>query len=223
MNGKVEKAVSTAKGILKKAKADHKDPYLALLDWRNTPTEGLDSLHAQRLMGRRTRTLLPTTASLLKPQLVKPATKLITQNRKKQAQYYNRGAKELKQLKRGDVVRMIPDPKDSKKRWKKAVCFKEVAPRSYEVEFEGKRYRRNRKHLIVTREKPEEDCPIEELVDPPIPYHQAQKPVSIDQPDSPPTEDSAQEPPEIPQPAERRSTRGRLIRTPVRFRDYCQP
>ena len=35
-NGKVEKAVNTAKRILKKAKFDHKDPYLALLDWRNT-------------------------------------------------------------------------------------------------------------------------------------------------------------------------------------------
>lgn len=42
-NGKIEKAVNTAKRILKKATFDHKDPYLALFDWRNTPTEGLDT------------------------------------------------------------------------------------------------------------------------------------------------------------------------------------
>lgn len=51
-DGKIEKAVNTAKRILKKAKFNHKDPYLALLDWRNTPTEGLDSSPVQKLMGR---------------------------------------------------------------------------------------------------------------------------------------------------------------------------
>ena len=139
-NGKVEKAVNTAKRILKKAKFDHKDPYLALLDWRNTPTEGLDSSPVQRLMGRRTRTLLPTSAILLKPKLPKPVKELVTKKREKQAHYYNKGAKRLKELKPGD---MKPDPKDRKKVWKKATCLQELAPRSYEVEIEGKRYRRN--------------------------------------------------------------------------------
>ena len=114
-NGKVENAVNTAKRILKKAKLDHKDPHLALLDWRNTPTEGLDSSPVQRLMGRRTRTLLPTSARLLKPKLPKPAKELLTKKREKQARYYNRGAKQLKELKQGDIVRMKPDPKDQKK------------------------------------------------------------------------------------------------------------
>ena len=149
-NGKVEKAVSTAKRILKKAKADHRDPYLALLDWRNTPTEGLQSSPAQRLMGRRTRTLLPTATSLLMPQLVKSATRSLTRNRRKQAKYYNKGSRELKQLKAlGDVVRVRPDPTDASKRWKKAVCLKEVAPRSYEVVMNGRRFRRNRAVVIL--------------------------------------------------------------------------
>ena len=68
-NGKVENSVKTAKKILKKAQADKRDPYLALLAWRNTPTEGLNSSPVQRLMGRRTRTPLPTSANLLKPKL----------------------------------------------------------------------------------------------------------------------------------------------------------
>ena len=51
-NGKIEKAVNTATRIHKKAKFDRKDPYLALLDWRNAPTDGLDSSPVQKLMGR---------------------------------------------------------------------------------------------------------------------------------------------------------------------------
>ena len=36
-NGQAKRTVQTAKGILKKAKYDKKDPNLALLDWRNAP------------------------------------------------------------------------------------------------------------------------------------------------------------------------------------------
>lgn len=42
-NGKVENTVKTAKHLLEKAVKSEQDPYLALLDWRNTPTEILNS------------------------------------------------------------------------------------------------------------------------------------------------------------------------------------
>jgi len=64
-NGRAENAVKTCKNLMKKAKTDGQDPLLALLDWRNTPTEGIGTSPAQRLMGRRTRTLLPTHEKLL--------------------------------------------------------------------------------------------------------------------------------------------------------------
>ena len=57
--GKAESAVKVAKKIFKKAHRDNKDPWLALLDQRNTPTQGVNSSPVQRLMSRRTRTLLP--------------------------------------------------------------------------------------------------------------------------------------------------------------------
>lgn len=44
--------------------------YLALLDYQNTPTQGIESSPGQRLMSRRTKTLLPTTAKLLEPRVV---------------------------------------------------------------------------------------------------------------------------------------------------------
>ena len=126
-------------------------------------------------MGRRTRTLLPTSARLLKPKLPKPAKELVTKKREKQADYYNRGAKRLKELKPGDIIRMKPDPKDRKKLWKKATCLQEVAPRSYEVDIEGKRYRRNRKDLIATRESPAIDSHVGEPNEPPLSDDQSQR------------------------------------------------
>ncbi|CAC5394823.1 unnamed protein product [Mytilus coruscus] len=71
-NGKVEQAVQTVKRLMKKSKFDKKDPYLAFLDFRNTPTEGFDNSPAEKLMNRKTRTLLPTKESLLRPKVVAP-------------------------------------------------------------------------------------------------------------------------------------------------------
>ena len=68
-NGKVENAVGAAKRLMKKAKKNSSDAYLALLDYRNTPTQRLDTNPAQRLMNRRTKTLLPTTKNLLVPEV----------------------------------------------------------------------------------------------------------------------------------------------------------
>ena len=70
-NGKAESAVKVAKKIFKKAHRDNKDPWLALLDQRNTPTQGVNSSPVQRLMSRRTRTLLPVSANLLYPRVEK--------------------------------------------------------------------------------------------------------------------------------------------------------
>ena len=55
-NGKVENAVKMAKNLMKKAMDSQSDPYLALLAWRNTPSESVNSSPAQRIFGRRTKT-----------------------------------------------------------------------------------------------------------------------------------------------------------------------
>ena len=69
-NGKAENSVKTAKQIVKKAIDAGRDPQLPLLDFRNTPLEGMDSSPAQRLFSHRTRTSLPIASQLLQPQLV---------------------------------------------------------------------------------------------------------------------------------------------------------
>ena len=66
-NGKAENAVKTVKRLFSKCSETGQSEFLALLDWRNTPTEGLGSSPAQRFLGRRCRTQLPMTETLLKP------------------------------------------------------------------------------------------------------------------------------------------------------------
>ena len=71
-NGAAERAVQTAKRILKKAEADGKDPFEGLLKYRNTPFVDIGLSPAQLLMSRRTRTALPTHRRLLLPQPMEP-------------------------------------------------------------------------------------------------------------------------------------------------------
>ena len=66
-NGCVENLAKTGKQLMKKSKEAGSDFYLALLDWKNTPKEGVGCSPVQRLCGRRTRTFHPTATSLLKP------------------------------------------------------------------------------------------------------------------------------------------------------------
>ena len=157
-NGKVESGVKTAKRILKKSIRAGTDAYLAVLDYRNTPTQGMTTSPAQRLMSRRTKTLLPTTQSLLLPRTINMESekKELRQRQQAQAKYYNRSAKDLPSLSEGDVVRMKPF-KLGDKSWHKAQVTARLDERSYTVETEnGAVYRRNRQHLRKTSEPPVE-------------------------------------------------------------------
>ncbi|KAK3745971.1 hypothetical protein QZH41_004134 [Actinostola sp. cb2023] len=125
-NGRVENAVKTAKRLMKKTKEAGTDFYLALLDWRNTPTEGVNSSLAQRLYGRRTRTLLPTSATLLKPKIPHNVRDKLLVKKELQTKYYNRHTRELPPLTPGDQVRIIPKPNDRSTKWTKAEVEEQV-------------------------------------------------------------------------------------------------
>ena len=64
-HGRAEATVKAVKNIVRKCQ----DPKLAL-HLRNTPTKGHQTSPAQRLMSRRTRTTIPTSTLLLKPEIV---------------------------------------------------------------------------------------------------------------------------------------------------------
>ncbi|KAG7177324.1 hypothetical protein Hamer_G000644 [Homarus americanus] len=67
VNGAAEAAVKTVKGMMKRCLRAREDMYLGLLNIRNTPQEGLNTSPAQRLMGKRMKTLVLTNDTLLKP------------------------------------------------------------------------------------------------------------------------------------------------------------
>ena len=97
-NGKVENAIKTAKNMLKKSKVARTDFHLALLAWRNIPSEGLESFPTQRIFGRRTRILIPTTSELLKTKIVEDVQGKLLKKKQLQPKHYNISAKELPPL-----------------------------------------------------------------------------------------------------------------------------
>ena len=149
-NGKAENSVKTAKSILQKALDTGVDPELALLDFRNTPTEGMGTSPAQRLHSRRTRTLIPLHEHLLQPEVVPKIREKLHQTKSRQSHYYDRNSKELKPLQVGDVVRVRPTTGE---KWFKAKVEHKVNVRSYKILSEnGAVYRRNRRHLRKVQE-----------------------------------------------------------------------
>ena len=147
-----EKAVQTVKSILEKCKESEQDPYLALLDYRNTPINGVSP--AQALMSRKLRSNIPTRSALLAPKEINHKEFIIkrTEEQQKQKAYYDRGAKPLKPLNQGDTVRVQLDP--NKTVWKPATIVAEHnAPRSYILRTsDGTEYERNRRHIIKSQE-----------------------------------------------------------------------
>ncbi|KAK3743000.1 hypothetical protein QZH41_007217, partial [Actinostola sp. cb2023] len=155
-NGKAESAVKTAKNLMKKSLEAGTDLYTAILDYRNTPTQGLETSPAQRLMNRRTKTLLPTTKRLLQPRVyyADKEQSQLKQRQERQRAIYDKNARDLPPLCEGDTVRMKPFG-PGERMWRKAIVTEKLDDRSYYVENQdGGTYRRNRQHLNKSREQP---------------------------------------------------------------------
>lgn len=107
-NRKAESAVKIAKNLLRKASRDSTDPWKAILHWRNTPTEHMESSPAQRLMSRRLKTSIPVTNRLLELAVVKGVTEKLRHKRQLAKLFYDRSAQVLPELEVGETVRMKP-------------------------------------------------------------------------------------------------------------------
>ena len=226
-NGKVESAVKICENIMRKAVHGKFDPYLALLDYRNTPTE-IGSSPAQRLFSRRTRNLLPLTNKQLEPKSVPPQDvqeKLIS-SKQKQAFYYNLKGKALPELQPGQTVRM---KRPNQTTWTEAVCKKMIGPRSYVVVSGGRTYRRNRRQLRMVPQsdslpvvkqaaEPLRSVPLSDFR--PVVKTAAAPLQSVLQEDPPPVEKPAAEHVELaPPPTVTRS--GRIVKRPARFQEFA--
>ena len=102
-NGKAENSLRTVKRLFEKCKETSVSEFQALLDWRNTPSEGMDTSPAQHLMGRRCRTLLPMSESLLRQSYPRHGDVRALAGRKwRQKNYYDRHVKPLKPINLGE-------------------------------------------------------------------------------------------------------------------------
>ena len=167
-NGMVESSVKIAKNILRTSMTANEDPWLAILAFRNTPTEGMATSPVQRLMSRRTKTLMPMVEHRLFPDSSSQETDVLDRQRKqeKQEEYYNKTSKDLPELKAGDEVWVKPHTLGQKK-WKKAtVVTQRTEPRSYDIQMNtGETLRRNRidlKKSPETNDREEQDVDKEE-------------------------------------------------------------
>ena len=150
-NGLAERTVQTLKQLMKKTKAEHKDPYLSLLELHNTPVDGLAS-PAQLSMSRRLRSaIILCTEEHLQPVVINPEQIEEAFERKQEIQklYYDRSARPLPQLHEGEQIHIYKE--SPKPHWEPATVIETPSPEmphSYVVKTEsGRVYRRNRRHL----------------------------------------------------------------------------
>ena len=231
-NGKAESAVKIVMNLFKKALKDDKDPWLALLDYRNTPTEGQNSSPTQRLMSRRTRTRLPTASSLLHPRVIEVVDEKIKQKKQTAKYYHDRTAKTLPDIEVGQEVRVAPLERNQP--WKSGTCLQKLTDRSYLVKTAKETLRRkNRQSLkpaplsqpervhrnkessgsnlqLQSAEQETPTCP--ETIDAEQPSVPSVKPQSLPTPDKEP--DVVAIHPKV------LRTRTRIVNPPARYRDF---
>ena len=203
-NGRAEAAVKTCKRLMEKAADDQEDPHLALLAWRNTPSEQLGHSPAQIMFGRRTRTHLPMTTNLLASAHDATAHEALVAAKQRQAEYYNRTARERPPLSVSDTVRTRWNQSEA---WEKGQVTRVLPHRSYEIRGEdGSLRRRTSKHV---RFSPESPLIIRDEVDATSPPQRGA-----------PEQSTCQQGQTSVGPDTRYSRSGRLIKRPARLNDY---
>ncbi|KAK7584247.1 hypothetical protein V9T40_008790 [Parthenolecanium corni] len=140
-NGLAERNVATVKNILMKCAKDNSDPYLALLNWRNTPRSQTLQSPNERLMSRQTKTLLPVSSENLQPKIVSNVPDSLSAARQQQKLYADRRATPQPSFQQGESVLV----QEGSRYWVRGRIVEVLPePRSYKVETEsGQIFRRN--------------------------------------------------------------------------------
>ena len=132
-NGRAAAAVKTVKNLFRRCNTMGEDPYLGLLNIRNTPAENMDSPN-QRMFNRRMNMSIPSIN--------------ISSNKTNITQVNT--ATDLGVLKEGDVVRLQPIQRGERE-WKIGKIIKQLFYRKYQVLCKNKILIRNCKFLRLIK------------------------------------------------------------------------
>ena len=153
-NGEAERAVQTAKRILQR------DPWLALMIYRDTVISATGHSPTQLLIGRHVKTNLPPPSSALRSCQSSPEDVRVRHCDRRH------GARSLPSLSPGDEVR-VKTPQQSDWSQKGVVSTPADTPRSFVVQTPSVGvYRRNRRHLQATSESTIPPIDVEPSVEP---------------------------------------------------------
>ena len=205
-NGLAERTVQTVKRLLTKAQEDNRPPLLGILEYRNTPVDGLKS-PAQLMMTRQLRSIMPVTQEQLLPRQTNPELVVARREHQQtlQKKYYDRTARPLTTLKTDDQVLL-----QSNNKWQPGRIVRvDEQPRSYIVQTkDGGTYRRNRRFIRIDKSTSDSQSH--------SPEESPETP-----PSQPPAETNTPTPVETtPAPSSATTTRsGRVVRQPRRFED----
>lgn len=144
-NGKAESAVKIMKTLLLKTFKEKGDPYIAMLEQRNTPRQDTGLSPAQLLFQKPTRTFLP----YVHKTKVDSKTKAKRESRKKSVKKaYDKNTRNLSQLEIGQSVYY---QHSEGQQWKFGKVTGILGQRTYEVKgHDGGVYKRNRVHMRPT-------------------------------------------------------------------------
>lgn len=158
-NGLVERSVGIIKKLFNKSLEAKTDPYIALLQYRNTPQKSGYS-PAQLLMSRSLRTKLPVSGDTLKPERIDYTryAKFVREKINKTKKYHDQHTKDLPLVDIGDNVYFKKTPQSH---WLPASVIKSgPMSRSFVVKTpEGAEYRRNRQHIYKPNKTSEVELP----------------------------------------------------------------
>ena len=143
-NGKAEAAVKIVKTMLKKTSEDGKDPYLAMLELRNTPRQDSDASPAQLMFGRQLDSLIPS-FSQWNGELHEK--KIQEQKKRREAieKCYNKNARDMITL---NPQQHVYYQNPGRREWEEGVVESQEDDRSYIINGKnGGVYRRNRLHI----------------------------------------------------------------------------
>lgn len=141
-NGKAESAVKNMKRMMMKTQRDKTDPYLALLEQRNTPRSDTGLSPSEMLFGRSTRSTLPEVPRR------KANNEAVDRRIKRQQvvkRYYDKSARHLKTLVPNQNIFYQHKPGEM---WRKGKVMCQIGNSTYRLlSSDGGQYRRNRIHI----------------------------------------------------------------------------